>query len=303
MAVYHWIGRAVCILLALVPLAWSPYFFDSYTGTKWAVLYVASLLALICIVISKKLFLPRNPYLLGLLGLIALSSYFTNSLSSSGVIFGETNLQRLTVAALFVFSLSYFKNPQNLRFSIWAQIVALILFLSVSAFKYLTLSQGLPAVEGLMGNENISAQYVGLGSLLIPVGFYSGVKLSRAKLMLITVVALAIGLTFIFGTKCRSMMLAFGLGFWISAVLVIKYSLLSKLVKVVSFVVLLLGCSLSFVALEQLDYIRLGDRTSLDRLDMWSKTLKMANDHPLGIGTDNHLSGLLPRFLPWPKCF
>jgi hypothetical protein len=298
------LADAVVLLLFLaVPLAASPWLWDPFTTAKW---YVLEGLAAIWFLVElwrcgsggwPTFVRHRRLAFLALGGLVALGSLRTGLAWAVPVL-----LDRLCFVLLVLSAYWYFRRNRG-----WMGSILLGLGMAVSVVVVVGLAQvlgwqPLPFLPGgdqrsaVFGNVNMTAQFLGLAVILLLAGCPTAAHV-RARETLAT--ASFVSLYFL---SCRSVFLALAgaLALLVAAGRLSVASLVRMLASATVGVLVLLhigpflgdGTTLRGPLSEE---VRAEKAVSTEwRLAVWTSTLSLIRDHPLGVGSGNFGDAFIP---------
>ena len=288
--IFLWMALFVCF--CLIPFIRLPIFAADYWFSKWAVVYVTSIIFAISICSQKTtIFLPKfkPPVLmgLGLLLVVTFLNHFYNALSLLSPAFWD----RL---CFIILSISFFNIfRQNYSF---IRIILSTLFIANAFFilsclpdfyEFIRLgSTDRALLYQNFGNINMSAEFVGTCLILLISGRGYFPRVGWLIDILIN-----FSIIYCYYASSRSVFAA--LGFSLVVLLSFKIISLRKLVEYLIVSCAILACiGFIFHQFPTINYIKSG--STLSRWQIIEGTLQMIMDHPLGVGPGNYLFSFMP---------
>lgn len=303
----------VMTLFVAVPLAASPRFWDQFTTVKW---YVLEALALAWFVLELWRYRSagwpafvrgRWPARLSLLSgsLLLLGSLRAGPLWAAPALLDRACFVLLALASFWHFR----RNGLNTAPMALAAGLALSL---VAAFGLAQVVGGQPFPSltagdqrsASFGNANLAAQFVGLAVVLVLAGV--GATPGRPGLARAREAAAAAGLAYLYFLSCRSAFLALA-----AAVVLLRVEgrltsrALVRTAGAAALAVLLLlhlGPLIGRPPLDPFSAEVLANKalSTQMRLAVWGGTLRLVQDHPLGVGAGNFGDAFIPYQLGLP---
>jgi O-antigen ligase len=293
----------VVVAVLGVALAASPRFADQFTSVKWYVLEAISAAWLLAELRHLRTWpIASRRVTLAVAALAAL--VVAGSLRHGPAWAQDPLAARAAFAFAALASLSYFRRtgaslgPLRAAAGFVAAVVVVIGFLQLAGRNPLPWLTAGDSVSATFGNVNMAAQAVALCLLIVLAGAREIGGPGRSRLVLVLVVVLAVaGLTYLYVLAARSVLLA------VAGALVVLLLVEGKR----TIVALAAAAALTVAAVRLLPGTsgppQSGGTSELKResvrlrLAVWSDTLRLLRDHPLGVGAGNFEQAFIPYAL------
>ncbi len=295
------IGSVLCLTTLFLPLLKSYWFDDPYTVVKWICVYSCAVLVAFSFLCIKKIPLPRFPIIIWI-ALVALCLLNVGHLFFHNKSFFDIQvLDRLSFVILFFGAFTLYSHCDK-PFQLLSPYVISGAFITLCIGIFQFHSHSSTAIlqrsvySAQFGNINMAAQFIGFSILFIIFG-YSQIK-DKFQVYFFDLL-IVMSFYYLYYTACRSVLLSL---FFAIPVLLFKSQFMTY-----KKIFLLLGITYSItlipLGINPIIQNLLTQKTknmsqgasSLTRLSMWSQTLHMISDYPLGIGPNRFEF----RFIPY----
>jgi hypothetical protein len=291
----------VVLAFLAVPLLASSRFADQFTSVKWYGLVLLGLAWCLAEVLRGPAWPAFSRRAAGALAVLA-ALVVAGSLRHGAGWAQEPLLARAGFALVALASFGYFRRtdrdlvPLRAAVAVACAIVLLLGFVQLAGFRPLPGLTAGDQISSTFGNVNMAAQFVGLALVVLVSGIGSGVRLSRTGLGALVLLAAA-GLAYLYLLGARSAPLALTAALVFLLAVDRKRKLLLG-VAAGALVVALLRLLPGAEGPVQSGGTSAHKRESVRvRLAVWSDTLHLVRDHPLGVGAGNFEQAFIPYAL------
>lgn len=280
-------STTLILLFATLPFVHYHSTHSAFQQPRWALAFIALSLILICS--RKHLRLPKLPRTVFLMIsawlLYPLINLYLNGLPLFSGLFGERIWFVLFTLFLHQFNLKKFLTGIFLKIHILTGTGLIVLW---TLIQYKVMSPILDfSPRGLtLGYVNFAAQYFGI---LYCIFLHYLIRAPNKKQKIFCSIYLVISIYFIHITGCRSVHVAIFIATLVYACTILSHSMLSTKKLILSALVGMVCFSTIFIFFpSKKNIFNLWQNSTKHRLEMWSSSLKIAYQNPLGIGDEQY---------------
>lgn len=295
----------IVFLLLFFPFITSNKYPDSYTTIKWNItLLFTNIMFFFFLFKTKSIAFPKIPLFSVYVGVIILCMVAINSYAHNVPLFSYENTRRFMFWGAAVFYFNLFCSGKDDSFL----KIEKVIFLSSLVFVLLALAQYIhnPELPPYLsfGNINLSSEFIGF-SLAFQFCFLSRCWKQSATSWSLNILA-ALSLTYIYFTNCRSVM--------IGSVLIILFSffinkrMIKEKIKIIVLALIFIYLIRQFVYFlyPEIVFMSFSDKGASFRWLLYTNTLAMIYNNPLGVGVGQfefaslpYLGSLFPTLNEW----